>query len=42
MRRFHAARARERLLGDGGLTVVEQRRPLRMGGQVLITVGRKA
>jgi|HubBroStandDraft_6_1064221.scaffolds.fasta_scaffold797928_2 ubiquinone/menaquinone biosynthesis C-methylase UbiE len=42
MRRFHAARARRRLLGDAGLTVVEQRRPLRMGGQVLVTVGRKA
>jgi SAM-dependent methyltransferase len=40
MRRFHGSRSRRRLFEDGGFTVVEQRRPLRLGGQVLITVGR--
>jgi ubiquinone/menaquinone biosynthesis C-methylase UbiE len=42
MRRFHASRSRRRLFEEAGLKVVEQRRPLRMGGHVLITVGRKA
>jgi ubiquinone/menaquinone biosynthesis C-methylase UbiE len=42
MRRFHASDARRRLFEQGGLQVVEQRRPLRTGGQVLVTVGRKA
>jgi ubiquinone/menaquinone biosynthesis C-methylase UbiE len=41
MRRFHGIRSRQRLFEDGGLTVVEQRRPLRLGRHVLITVGRK-
>ena len=41
MRRFHGSRSRQRLFKDGGLTVVEQRRPLRLGGYVLVTVGRK-
>jgi len=41
MRRFHAGRSRQRLMEAGGLTVVEQRRPLRMGGYVLVTVARK-
>lgn len=41
MRRFHSDGSRQRLFEDGGLKVVEQRRPLRMGGHVLITVGRK-
>ena len=38
--RFHGERARERLFGEAGLSVVLQRRPLRLGRQVLITVGR--
>jgi len=42
MRRFHASQSRQQLFEEGGLKVVEQRRPLRMGGHVLITVGRKA
>ncbi|HEY6461713.1 MAG TPA: class I SAM-dependent methyltransferase, partial [Polyangiaceae bacterium] len=42
MRRFHAGRSRRRLFEDGGFTLVAQRRPLRMGRHVLITVGRKA
>ena len=41
MRRFHASRSRRRLFEDGGLEVIEQRRPLRMGRQVLVTAGRK-
>jgi ubiquinone/menaquinone biosynthesis C-methylase UbiE len=42
MRRFHTSRSRKRLFRDGGLRVVGQQRPLRLGGYVLITVGRKA
>jgi ubiquinone/menaquinone biosynthesis C-methylase UbiE len=42
MRRFHAQRSRRRLFEGGGLSVAEQRRPLRLGAQVLVTVGRKA
>lgn len=41
MRRFHATRSRGRLFEDGELAIVEQRRPPRLGGQVLVTVGRK-
>jgi len=41
MRRFHTGRSRRRLFEDGGFTVVGQRRPLRTGGQVLLTVGRR-
>jgi ubiquinone/menaquinone biosynthesis C-methylase UbiE len=41
MRRFHASRSRRRLFEDGGFIVVAERRPLRLGGHVLITVGRK-
>lgn len=40
--RFHARLSREKLFTAGGLTVVSQRQPLRLGGYVLITVGRKA
>jgi ubiquinone/menaquinone biosynthesis C-methylase UbiE len=42
MSRFHDAGARARLFEEAGFGVVDQRRPLRLGGQVLITVGRKA
>jgi ubiquinone/menaquinone biosynthesis C-methylase UbiE len=42
LRGFHASRSRQRLFEKGGLTLVEQRRPLRLGGHVLITVGRRA
>ena len=42
MRRFHARRSRRRLFEEGGLAVITQRRPLRLGGQVLVTLGRKA
>lgn len=42
MRRFHASRSRKGLFVAGGLSVIEERRPLRLGGHVLITVGRKA
>jgi hypothetical protein len=41
MRRFHAEHARRTLFEAGGFSVVEQRRPLRLVGQVLLTVGRK-
>lgn len=41
LRRFHARRSRRRLFEAAGLTVVAQRQPLRLGGHVLITVGRK-
>ena len=39
---FHDAGARTRLFEDAGFRVVDQRRPWRLAGQVLITVGRKA
>ena len=42
MRRFHASESRQRLFEEGGLAVVEQLRPLRMGGHVLVTVGCKS
>jgi hypothetical protein len=42
MRGFHASRARKRLLHDAGFDVVDERRPLRMGRHVLVTVARKA
>jgi ubiquinone/menaquinone biosynthesis C-methylase UbiE len=41
MRRFHASGSRRRLFEEGGFTVVDERRPLRLGGHVLITVGTK-
>lgn len=41
MKRFHASGSRRRLFDIGGLEVIEQHRPLRMGRQVLITAGRK-
>jgi ubiquinone/menaquinone biosynthesis C-methylase UbiE len=42
MRRFHAEHARRKLFEASGFSVVEQRRPLRLGRQVLLTVGRKS
>jgi ubiquinone/menaquinone biosynthesis C-methylase UbiE len=42
MRRFHASGSRQRILEDAGFTVVDERRPLRLVGNVLVTVGRKA
>jgi ubiquinone/menaquinone biosynthesis C-methylase UbiE len=42
MSRFHDAGARTQLFEGAGLGVIDQRRPMRFGGQVLITVGRKA
>ncbi len=41
MRRFHASGSIWRLFEQGGFTVVGQRRPLRLAGHVLVTVGRK-
>lgn len=41
MGRFHAEGSRRRLLAAGGFEVIEQRRPWRLGGHVLVTVGRK-
>jgi len=41
-RRFHGRRARQRLFKQAGLTIERQRRPLRLGGQVLVSIGRKA
>jgi ubiquinone/menaquinone biosynthesis C-methylase UbiE len=41
MRRFHAVRSRWRLFERAGLSVVRHRRPLRLAGSVLITVGCK-
>ncbi|MHB8420905.1 MAG: class I SAM-dependent methyltransferase [Myxococcales bacterium] len=42
MRRFHGPASRRRLFENAGLKVIEQRRPLRIGGTVLVTVGRKS
>jgi ubiquinone/menaquinone biosynthesis C-methylase UbiE len=42
LRRLHAEDARQRLFEACGFSVVEQRRPPGLGGQVLLTVGRKA
>jgi ubiquinone/menaquinone biosynthesis C-methylase UbiE len=39
--RLHGSRSRERLFQQAGLTVVGERRPLRLARSVLITVGRK-
>lgn len=38
---FHASRSRQNLFRDGGFAIVAERLPLRLGGGVLITVGRK-
>ncbi len=37
LRRFHAPRARRRLFAQAGLEVAAERRPLRLGGTVLLT-----
>jgi len=42
LRRFHASRSRQKLFREAGLTVAGHQRPWRLGGTVLITVGRKA
>jgi ubiquinone/menaquinone biosynthesis C-methylase UbiE len=41
LRRLHAEDARQRLFEASGFSVVEQRRPRGLGGQVLLTVGQK-
>jgi ubiquinone/menaquinone biosynthesis C-methylase UbiE len=41
MRAFHASRSRRKLFEGAGLRLVGERRPLRIAGQVLITVGSK-
>ncbi|HUO37976.1 MAG TPA: class I SAM-dependent methyltransferase [Mycobacterium sp.] len=41
MGRFYAEQSRRRLLDAAGYTVIEQRRPLRLGGHVLISVSRR-
>ncbi|HUB07630.1 MAG TPA: methyltransferase domain-containing protein [Myxococcales bacterium] len=41
MRRFHGPASRRRLFENAGMKVIAQRRPLRIGGTVLVTVGRK-
>ena len=41
LRRLHDTGSRQRLFADAGLTVVTEHRPLRLGRNVLITVGRK-
>ncbi len=41
LRRLHGSRSRQRLFEQAGLTVVGERRPLRLGRSVLITTGRR-
>jgi SAM-dependent methyltransferase len=41
LRRFHAQRSRRRLFEDAGLSVVDQRQPPRLSGQVLIMVSER-